>query len=114
MSYHPKGAGERIHRAVPLTNDEASYLSTRAINCGSKPCCPHLDVFHNEGRTSSGAEWRSCNLCDCTWETFVPPRRDCHACGFNPIEAKRETFQLAMSFLLLGAAIGAIAGWLLG
>lgn len=57
---------ERIYRAVPLTADEAAYLS----RCGGErtKCCGHLDLFHNHGRRVDGGHWRSCWICHCVEE----------------------------------------------
>ena len=62
---------DREYRAVLLTVDEAVELNKAAGNRVTRPCCPHLDVFHSSGKTTHGKSWRFCNIqgCSCHEET---------------------------------------------
>jgi hypothetical protein len=62
---------DRHHRIAILRSDEVVYLNREASNRARTPCCPHLDVFHNDGHLTGGGTWRACIVsgCNCMKET---------------------------------------------
>lgn len=107
-------AERRQHFAVWLTSDEAQYLNRNSHNRIAKgKCCPHLEIFHNEGRTRDGGEWRSCQIdgCGCVGE-YKGCRTDCYNCGFDPTLDRIATRNMALGVALGAMAFGALIGWL--
>lgn len=111
---------DRSYRAVLLRADEAAELTraSRGQKCESmrrNECCPHLDLFHNRGQRTDGSRWKHCSFfgCQCEGEDtadepHIQMRRKTEA-----LIAKQDRWDVARAWLLLGLAIGAIAGWLL-
>ena len=98
---------DREYRAVLLTVDEAVELNKAAGNRVTRPCCPHLDVFHSSGKTTHGKSWRFCNIqgCSCHEETGHALSY-CHNCMYD----KREERQWNRERLIKTAIWAAVAG----
>ncbi len=105
---------DRTYRAVLCRADEAAAI-TRASESEFHPaigerCCPHLSMFHNEGRREDGSRWRSCTFlgCKCDWEDLDADARRALYAAEKALE-RAERSGAAQGWWLFGALCGVAA-----
>ena len=53
---------DRIYRAVPLTAQEAVFVTDEALGNLCRKC-GHIDFAHNRGHRVDGGAWKACRIC---------------------------------------------------
>lgn len=93
---------ERICRVASLRSDEVIHLNGEASNRTRSSCCPHLDVFHNDGQLAGGGTWRACTVRGCSCMEEKPSLWNAEGAE------KRERAERweALGFFLAGCAFG--------
>ena len=98
---------DRIYRAVPLTAQEAVFVTDEALGNLCRKC-GHIDCAHNRGHRVDGGAWKACRICQ-------------NKCDEDPIERydeywvrqKREEREKFWHVFSLGAATPIIIGFLI-
>jgi hypothetical protein len=105
----------RIYRVANLRADEVEHLNREAGNRSTKPCCPHLDVFHTGRTNEDGSSWRVCNVWGCPCHEEEPASPGMKAIAAEEAKLARDQRRDAViGAFVLGAALAVGVMYLFG